>query len=136
MLSVTVVGLLEEARHLARRSKILRVPDPAVCEVFIDLGGELLQPRARLAHDPGDAFDAVTTETAEALDQLAAKERKTNGFQLWLWGINAIVLPGLGFCHWSVITIASNRYTSQDSIRHTQVHIEHQKDLSYDLKSA
>ena len=61
----------------------------------------------------------------DRLETLAKRERKANGFQLWLWVINAIVLPALAFCMYHVISIISNRYTSSDAAEHQQQHIAH-----------
>ena len=58
----------------------------------------------------------------EALEALAKKEKRTNGFQLWLWLINVVVLPALAFCLFHVVQIIGNRYTSRDAMDHQRVH--------------
>jgi hypothetical protein len=68
------------------------------------------------------------TRIEDALEQLAKIERKTNGFQIWLWIVNGIVLPGLGYCIFNVVQITGDRYTPRDAIEHQKVH--HQESLS------
>jgi hypothetical protein len=74
------------------------------------------------------------TRIEEALDKLAKIERKTNGFQVWLWIVNVIVLPGLGYCVFNVVQITGDRYTPRDAIEHQEVH--HQEALSIGIMQA
>lgn len=60
----------------------------------------------------------------ESLEELAKKEKRTNGLQIWLWLVQAVVVPVLAFNSYNVIQMSGNRYTSRDAAAHQKEHVE------------